>query len=142
MRFSELIVLLPCHSLEDFPLYYEGDDADGLLAAWTGLWHPLLIHAAQGVPIWSRVDAPPYTLADRLVVVPSVCVDRMPADFPDRVKADGGLLISKFTDRADLIAQALSPLDGATEVNPQIVADFLALGFCRLQTELLTRQMR
>jgi len=142
MRFAELIVLLPCHSLEDFPLYYEGDDADGLLASWTGLWHPLLIHSAQSVPTWSRVDAPPYTLADRLLVVPSVCVDRLPADFPDRVKTDGGLLISKFVDRNDLMAQALSQLDGAVDVDPELVADFLALGFCRLQTELLTRQMR
>src|SRR5690349_14106096 len=124
MRFSELIVLLPCHSLEDSPLYYEGDDADGLLTAWTGLWHPLLIHAAQAVPIWSRVDAPPYELADRLLVVPSVCVDRLPADFPDRVKADGGLLISKFTDRADLVAQALSQLDTPPPVDPELVADF------------------
>ena len=35
---QELIILLPCHSLEDFPLHHEGEDAEGLLASWTALW--------------------------------------------------------------------------------------------------------
>ena len=40
MNYTDLTVLLPCHSLEDFPLYHEGAEADGLLAAWSALWHP------------------------------------------------------------------------------------------------------
>ncbi len=43
MNYQQLIVVLPCHSLEDFPTHHEGDDATGLLAAWTALWHPALI---------------------------------------------------------------------------------------------------
>ena len=35
MQLEELIILLPCHSLEDFPLYLEADDADDLLATWS-----------------------------------------------------------------------------------------------------------
>jgi hypothetical protein len=37
MKFQELLILLPCHSLEDFPTYHEGDDAHSLLASW---WPP------------------------------------------------------------------------------------------------------
>src|SRR5687768_2968580 len=144
MRFAELIVLLPCHSLEDFPTYYEGEEADGLLAAWTGLWHPALIQSAQTVPTWSRVDSPPYTLSERLIVVPSVCLDRLTPDFAERVASEGGLLVQKFKDRDDLIAEALATLGEGIgpSIDTELVADFLALGFCRLQTELLTRQMR
>ena len=29
MKYRENIILLPCHSLEDFPLHHEGDDAQG-----------------------------------------------------------------------------------------------------------------
>ena len=33
MKLEELTVLLPCHSLEDFPMYYEGEAAEGVLDA-------------------------------------------------------------------------------------------------------------
>ena len=64
MKFEELIVLLPCHSLEDFPLYYEGHDADSLLAGWTSLWHPALLAAAGAIPpgaVWTRPRQAPQT---------------------------------------------------------------------------------
>ena len=54
MTYRELIVLLPCHSLEDFPTYHEGDDAHSLLASWSALWHPSLIAAAGQAPAWVR----------------------------------------------------------------------------------------
>ncbi|MCA9156441.1 MAG: hypothetical protein KDA38_16730, partial [Planctomycetales bacterium] len=59
MKYQELIILLPCHSLEDFPTHHSGEDAEGLLAAWTALWHPALIAAVESMPTWYRVDTPP-----------------------------------------------------------------------------------
>jgi hypothetical protein len=50
MKFSELILLLPCHSLEDFPVYQEGEQAEGLLAAWSALWHPALLASCGQLP--------------------------------------------------------------------------------------------
>ena len=50
MTYRESYILLPCHSLEDFPLHHEGDDAAGLLAAWTALWHPALLAATGAGP--------------------------------------------------------------------------------------------
>ena len=80
MKFTELTVLLPCHSLEDFPTYYEGSQADELLAAWCAPWHPALL-AGGAMPNWQRVNMPPEALADRLIVLPAFCRDRVPADF-------------------------------------------------------------
>jgi alpha-mannosidase len=142
MKFTELTVLLPCHSLEDFPVYHEGGQADELLAAWSALWHPALLASAEAVPTWQRVDVPPEMLAGRLIVVPPFCLDRLPADFVARTKNEGAWLVQQaHLDAA--VAEALEGLDGrGAGVDEPLAADFLALGFCRLQLELLTRQMR
>lgn len=142
MKFSELVLLLPCHSLEDFPVHNEGDEAEGLLAAWTALWHPNLI-AAAGAPTWARVDDPPTQLQNRLMVAPAVSTHELPTGFPQRVKDEGGLLIRKKTDRDEIVQLALEALDDEhPPVDAETVADFHALGFAFLQVELLTRQMR
>jgi alpha-mannosidase len=142
MKYSELAVLLPCHSLEDFPVYHEGAEADQLLVAWTCLWHPALIAAAGSLPVWHRIDVPPDELPGRLIAVPPFCVDRLPAGFVARAQNEGAVLVRE-KDRATAVAVALAGLDGGDGgVEVQLAADFLALGFCRLQIELLTRQMR
>ena len=53
-KFANLITLLPCHSLEDFPVHASRDDSRSLLAAWTALWHPELIATAEKAPIWRK----------------------------------------------------------------------------------------
>ena len=55
-KISHLITLLPCHSLEDFPVHGSKSVAQSLLTAWTGLWHPALIAAAGKAPRWRRAD--------------------------------------------------------------------------------------
>ncbi|MDX1944378.1 MAG: hypothetical protein SFU86_03150 [Pirellulaceae bacterium] len=143
MQFQELLILLPCHSLEDFPTYHEGDDAQSLLASWSALWHPELIVAAGQAPQWKRIEDPPTEIAGRLIVVPSVCAQKLPTGFAQRCKEEGGLLIRKTTSRDEILATALGQLDGRqTPVDPDLAADFLALGYCYLMIQLLTRQMR
>src|SRR5688572_8823616 len=107
MKYQELILLLPCHSLEDFPTYHEGDDANSLLASWSALWHPELLAATGQAPKWQRVDEPPSDVKGRLIVVPSVCLQRLPTGFAQRVKDEGGVLIRKTTSRDEIIALAL-----------------------------------
>ncbi len=146
MKFSELTVLLPCHSLEDFPVYHEGPQADELLAAWCVLWHPALVADAGAIPTWHRVDLPPETLSGRLITVPPFCMDRLPAGFAARVQSEGATLVQQ-ADRDAALAASLAALGSpddpvAGPIDQQLAADFLALGFCRLQIELLTRQMR
>jgi alpha-mannosidase len=142
MKFTELTVLLPCHSLEDFPLYYEGTQADELLAAWCSLWHPALLASAAAVPTWHRIDVPPETFSGRLMTITPSCLDRLPAGYAARARNEGGWIVHE-TSRDAAVAAALAGLDGGDAgVDGPLAADFLALGFCRLQVELLTRQMR
>src|SRR5438132_5282526 len=142
MKYQELIILLPCHSLEDFPTYHEGDDANSLLASWSALWHPVLLAAAGQAPTWRRIEDPPSEVRERLIVVPSVCVDRLPTGFAQRVKDEGGVLIRKTASREEIVAAALEgvagtlrvplPEDGTRSVPTtcsDLAADFLALGY-------------
>lgn len=142
MNYQELILLLPCHSLEDFPTYHEGDDAHSLLASWSALWHPQLLAAAGQAPTWLRVDEPPSDVRERLIVVPSICVPRLPSGFSQRVKDEGGVLVRKTSSREEILTAAIEPLGAAASLDSDLAADFLALGYCYLQIELLTRQMR
>lgn len=141
MKFSELAVLLPCHSLEDFPIYHGGQEADQLLAAWCVLWHPLLLANAGSLPAWHRIDVLPeagpglYTLA-------AFYGERLSRDWTDRTRGAGGHVILA-ADRTTALEQALAAMEpGSSSLDGELIADFLALGFCKLQVELLTRQMR
>ncbi|MFV1964680.1 MAG: hypothetical protein ACC628_04610 [Pirellulaceae bacterium] len=143
MKFQELIILLPCHSLEDFPQHHEGDAADGLLACWTSLWHPALLAAADSAPVWHRSDDPPQDLSERLIVVPSVSESDLPTGFDRRAQEENAVVIRGERDRRSILSRALRELDGGdASVDKQRAEDFLALGFCFLQTQILTRQMR
>jgi alpha-mannosidase len=152
MKIEELVVLLPCHSLEDFPVHHEGEEAAGLLAAWTGLWHPALIAACGRIPNWFRADAPPENLKNRIVVIPQVSDSLLLPGWPTRAKTEGAKLIRKATERKEVTAAALALLDpvdpaaaAAVPSGPdhdELAADFTALGFGYLTVELLTRQMR
>ncbi len=143
MKYQELTILLPCHSLEDFPTHHEGDDAEGLLANWSALWHPALLAGAQSMPTWFRADSPPEDLAGRLIVIPRVSQSELATGFAQRAERDAGCLIQGRIRRDEIVEEALRPLDeSAWQINPSLVADFLALGYCYLQVELLTRQMR
>lgn len=143
MFYEELVALFPCHSLEDFPLHAEGPEAEGLLAAWTVLWHPTLLAAVGALPTWYRADAPPENVAGRLIVVPPACESLLPAGWPLQAEADGATLVRKVRDRTTLLNEVLARLpEAAPAANGELAADFLALGFAYLQVELLTRQMR
>lgn len=143
MKYQELLILLPCHSLEDFPTYHEGDDADSLLASWTALWHPALLASAGVKPSWWRVDSPGAELAGRLLVVPTVSHSQLPTGFAQRARDEQACLVRKPLRRDDILNVALAQLDGGPPpVDPQLVSDFFALGYAFLQVQLLTRQMR
>ena len=64
MKFQDLIVLLPCQSLEDFSLDRQADDAEEILSAYSALWHPALLASAQDVPKWVAAEDPPQEPAD------------------------------------------------------------------------------
>ncbi|HEX4144327.1 MAG TPA: hypothetical protein VHY91_12535 [Pirellulales bacterium] len=162
MMFSDLVVLLPCHSLDDFPSHLEGSDADGLLSAWSALWHPSLVVGAGKAPTWQRVDSPPMEIAGWLLVVPEIAAGQLPVGYVTHARETGATVIQSARSREDILAAAFAasrpaatapdtpaPSDAAptaqeppqaATLDSEVVADFLALGFCRLQVELLGRQ--
>jgi len=93
MTYQETCILLPCHSLEDFPMHHTGGRADGLLAAWTALWHPALWDATQAAPNWYRADTPPDNLEHRLLMVPGIAEEELPVGFVDRARKEGAVVI-------------------------------------------------
>lgn len=143
MKFDELLILLPCHSFEDFPLYHEKEAAEGLLSCWTAMWHPALVANAERTPSWARADSPPQLLAGRLLMIPAASETLLQAGWAARAAGEGGHVVRKLHRRSDVLSAALAGLDEPRpEIDPQLAADFLALGYCYLQVELLTRQMR
>lgn len=143
MKYQQLIIALPCHSLEDFPLYHSGESAEGLLAGWTCLWHPALIASAEAIVTWCRCDTPPGDVAGRLIVIPAVGSTELPTGFAQRAKEQGAVVIRKQHVRSEMVATALAGLDGGDGGVPaELASDFFALGYCYLQVQLLTRQMR
>lgn len=140
---DKLVVLLPCYSLEDFQLDRSDEDAEQLLAAWTGLFHPVLIARAGAVPSWDRANDPPVGI-ERAVIVLADCAtaDLSPTWLADH-STEQNLILRKYGDLQGLIEalrQAWS--EPWEEVDPEMLADFFALGYAYLQVELLTRQLR
>lgn len=145
---TDVTILLPCHSFEDFPLYHTGEDAAALLASWSALWHPALLNRTQKVPGWARCDDPPEDFAERLLILPTTHGCDLPSGYAAKVKQGGGVLLRKLKTREELVTAALAVLPpeenhpGEQAAKPVLVDDFYALGMAYLWTELLTRRMR
>jgi alpha-mannosidase len=141
MKYDNLAILLTCHSLEDFPVHHEGDEADSLLANWTALWHPKLIADAQKLPTWIRTFDVPEDCAGHLFLSPISSDNDLQTGFAQRVTEQAGKLIRRHQCRDEILKLVLADLP-TFQVDEELVADFLALGYCYLQIQLLTRQLR
>jgi alpha-mannosidase len=143
MAYEQLIVLLPCHSLEDFPLHHTGEAADSLLACWSALWHPQLLAEARRLPTWQRADFPSEPVANSLVLIPTPAEASLPAGWINQAQEAGAKIVRKLSDRSQLLRAALqaTPESSLTD-SGGLAADFMALGLGVLHVELLTRQMR
>jgi hypothetical protein len=143
MRSGCVTVLLPCHTLDDFPTWLQEPEADGLLAAWTAAWHPAIVAAAGGPPAWASVDLPPP--ADAVAgIVPVFCDDRFVAQAnPD----DADRWVRHKTSGGEITAALAARLQGDGGDRDALPAtgwadDFRALGLAVLLAELLARRMR
>ncbi len=178
-NFSHLVTLLPCHTLEDFPVHGSKDEAQSLLAAWTGLWHPELIAATCEAPQWRRADdtvssdeeaeqhrdsfiqqhyydddgtgsyddqsefefdAESFESRWRecLVVIPSPAASTVFSGFENAALEVAATVVRDVGSRADL----LSRLEIESKIDSNLVDDFFALGYVRLQIEMMTRKLR
>lgn len=154
MLFDEVIVLLPCQSLDEFPSHLQSAEAEGVLAAWSAIWHPALVAATGRLPAWRRADSM-VDVSQRLIVVPAVAEPALVEGIDAKAEADGGRLIRGLSHRPEIVAALLAALGemiggepaaqqlaAQASIDPSLVDDFLALGTCHLYGELLARRMR
>ncbi|MBS0204225.1 MAG: hypothetical protein JSS49_15085 [Planctomycetes bacterium] len=142
MSLQDVVILIPSHSLEDFPTEQTDKPAASLLNSFAVAWHPALLACTEILPHWRRADEPSATNSTQLIFVPTVCDDWLPHGWADDTRATGATVISGFHDRAEMEAAALMALPEPVDVAAELVADFYSLGFCWLQVELLSRHMR
>ncbi|MAG94740.1 MAG: hypothetical protein CMJ48_13500 [Planctomycetaceae bacterium] len=139
MSYSSLRILIPSHSLEDFPTEATESEAAGLLNAFAVAWHPLLLASADSMPEWQRADEPPEAESGSLYIVPEICNDWLPHEWAGDAESRGVHVVQGISDRDELLSAVLKPF--SQPVDAEIVGDFFALGTCYLQIELLTRHM-
>lgn len=147
MTYNDIVILIPCHSLEDFPTELEEKDAESLLNAFAVAWHPKLLASSRVIPSWHRSDEPPQFLADRLLLIPKTSEDWLPYGWIEEAESNGATVVSGKIHRDEIAEAALQPLHSDSETSAELklsedlVADFYALGQCYIQLELLTRCM-
>ena len=143
MTLEELNVLLPCHSLEDLTLSRNRRESDEILSAWSAPYHPAVLASLGQMPAWHSASSPPQEPAGRLILVPGCCDTELPDGWLAKAEDAGAVVFRELLDRDKLIAAILHELDlDDSDLEPGLIGGFLALGFCHLQVELITRQLR
>ncbi|MCA9114769.1 MAG: hypothetical protein KDA79_06750 [Planctomycetaceae bacterium] len=141
MAYRETYILIPSHSLEDFPTELAEDEAAGILNAFAVAWHPALLASVEAIPLWHRADEPPETLDNTLVIIPACAESWVPGGWKARAESAGATVVSGVSERQELASRVLAPLELEQTPDAGLVADFFALGTCWLMLELLTRHM-
>ncbi len=143
MTLESLTVLLPCHSLEDLTLSRNRRESDEILSAWTAPYHPTVLAKLNRMPTWHSASSPPQEPRGHLILVPQCCDPELPEDWLAKAEAAGATVFRELADRNNLIAEILRKFDlDGSDIESELVGGFLALGFCHLQVELITRQLR
>jgi alpha-mannosidase len=143
MKIKRLQVVLPCYNLENLELDRGVGESTQILSAWTALYHPALIHAAQATPNWlAAYNASEEEFAESLVILPECSETLLPESWSPEEIAENGILLRNFADRRAMIEAARQRVDDfALSVDSDLIDDFFALGYCRLIVELLTRRL-
>lgn len=140
---QEILVLIPSHSLEDFPTEQSEEEAASLLNCFAVAWHPALLAVTGRLPKWHRADCPPEEELGRyLVLVPTGCESWLATGWVDRLIAAGGIVIRSLSERSAFVGEIERRFLAGRTLDPDVAADFYALGHVNLQLELLTRKMR
>ena len=144
MKLDNLTVVLPCHSLEDLSLDRSSVETEQILSAWSAFYHPALIVRFRGPPGWRGAINAPSSPEGHLLVVPPCSEDDLPCEWLSNVQNAEAVLIRGCEHRDEVLAKALEVVDDPAPEGsePDLIDDFLALGYCHLLVELLTRQLR
>lgn len=150
MKFKDVILLLPCSSLESLSLDYRGDDAEALLAVWSAPFHPAIVATTKKIPRWMNAEVPPEAdaLAGALVLIPNVSLSLIPETWWAVAQSTDAVVIDALVDRDRIMDAAIAGLVpepdwlGLDAIDAELTADLLALGICQFQIELTTRRLR
>jgi len=110
MTYREVVILIPSHSLEDFPTDLGDGPAASLLNSFSAAWHPALLAMTEVIPTWHRADDPPDDFDGRLIFVPTAVDDQLPPGWIDRARDEGAAIVSGTHDRQEMLHAALVPL--------------------------------
>ena len=146
MDLQRVGILAPCESMADFPTFYTGSDASGLLANWTTAWRPALLAATKQLPeIVSAYDQPdPEPWGDGLLLVTSAAQSSDAIEWIAAVRANqapAAGVIEGLDTRPEIIAAIDEHLPDLAKVDADVEGEFFALAYAYLQTELLTREL-
>lgn len=108
MSYQKVVVLIPSHSLEDFPTELGDKHAESLLNAFSVAFHPKLIASTGLVPGWHRADEPTTDVDGSLVIVPTACDDQLPAGWVNLAREQGAVVVSGLHDRCEMVSAALA----------------------------------
>ena len=139
---DKLTPILPCRTRDDSSEPRSAAQAEELLAAWTALWHPALVAAAHAMPKWLPAPTPPDDPAGHLFLVPPTAEPLLPDDWLSHAEQLGAQMIRGQRRRPEMIAAALATLENPPAVDAELVADFLALGYCHYVIETITVSIR
>jgi hypothetical protein len=144
------VVVIPSYAIEDIPTGLGSELASDFLMSWTALWDPRLLVGLNTLPEWKRTDSSSLDLESALVLVPTVCKDKV--DQPQRERLMVGQCVTvdseteaKQLDRAGLVTRILNEvgLNPAANVeSPVLAEDFYALGYAVLQVQMLAKKLR
>ena len=104
---NDLVILIPSHSLEDFPTDLGEKPAEGLLNAFAVAWHPWLLAQTRSLPGRHRADCPPEPIVGRLIIVPTTCEDSLPNDWISQQRETGSFVVSGHHKREEMLQAAL-----------------------------------
>ena len=142
---ARTLILFPCYQWDDFPRSLADRQAAGLLAGWTVLWHPYLLVSTNQIPSWCRADQPPDQWENVLAVLPVASENRFPDQLRDKITTGGGKYVPCAPSRRELMKQLISEgflPEISTPESAELLQQFFALGYCYLQVQLMTRQLR
>ena len=119
----DIQILIPCHSLEDFPTDQTDEPAASLLNAFAVAFHPALLAWAGEIPRWRRADDPPLPRRGQLVLIPMVCDGWLPHGWADEARRAGAIVVSGLSDRQKMLDVALTAIgtereDGSEQQTP------------------------
>lgn len=139
---QKLALAVDSHGWEDFPSHLAGTEAAQVLAGWTALWHPRFLTAANEIPHWQRVDQLPDEPQGWLLIVPEFAQEQVSVRERNRFVDRGGQLVIGGSDRNKITDQILQANRWPSKADESMVKDCFALGYCYLQVQLMTRQLR